>query len=195
MTTAWELIAGSVVFGALLALLPGLRGRALAAGALGLVLVAGTALAGLQFGGIWIATFEPFGVMLPALCAASLAARTGRIASPPVSRAEKLIWSGLMLVVLLGAGGAIPLHPYAWFYAGWGPVLMALGVAVWAFWRRQIVVLAAVALGQVLWLSDIGSSNLYDHLAHALLVPVLVVSAVWPGHPGRTRSPDAPSQT
>ncbi|SEO69229.1 hypothetical protein SAMN04490248_109108 [Salinihabitans flavidus] len=186
MTSVWELLAGSITFAWLLARIPGLRGRALLACAMGLVLVAGTALADLQPGGIWIATFEPFGVMLPALCASALAAGAGWIAPPAVSRAEKLIWAALMLVVLLGAGGALPLHPYTWFYAGWESVLLVLCVAVWAFWRRQTLVLGAVALGQLMWLADVGSSNLYDHLAHTLLVPALAVSALWPGRTSGT---------
>jgi hypothetical protein len=185
MTSVWELLAGSIVLAWVLAQLPGMRDRVLSATVLGLVMVAGTAFFGVEPGGIWIATFEPFGVMLPALCAASLAVRSGRIAPPPVSRAEKLIWAGLMLLVLLGAGGALPLHPYAWFYAGWGPVLLASGVAAWAYWRKQVVVLGVVALGQLMWLADIGSSNLYDHLTHTLLVPALALSALWPG---RTRN-------
>jgi len=179
LTTMWEVLAGSIVFGWVLSRL-WLIGRAplLCYGA-GLVLIAGTALAGLSFGGVFVATFEPFGVMLPLLCLANTANRAGLLNSPEVPRLDKLVLAALMLAVLLGAGGALPWHPYSWFYTGLGPALLAGVLGIWALARWQVHIMGIVALAQTLWLLDIGSSNLYDQVAHTVLIPALVISALW----------------
>ena len=172
------MLAGSVVLGWVLHQIPGLRRRHWWAYGLGLVLCAGTAAFGAQPGGLVVATLAPFGVILPALCLHSSFAPAGREAVP---RGDLLVLSAMMLVVAFGAAGVLPLAPYGWFYAGVGPALLAFGLGVWALWRRQIEVLGAVALAQVLWLLDVGSSNLYAHLSHLVLIPALALRALRPG--------------
>ncbi len=128
--------------------------------------------------GIWVALVEPTGAMLPVLCLAT-SLRLARVWDPSRPPALDLVLLALaMSVVLLGAGGFGPVNPYAWFYAGIEPALLAALVALWAVWRNQMAVLIAVIAGQVWWLADIGSSNLYDHLAHFALVPALLVAAL-----------------
>ncbi len=128
--------------------------------------------------GVWVATVAPVGVMLPLLCLASSARTYGVWEPEPAPRLDLLVIAALMLAVLLGASGIGPLDAYAWFYGGFGPALLAGAVALWALWRRQVVALVAVVLGQGLWLADIGSSNLYDHFAHMALVPALLLSGL-----------------
>ena len=178
MTTLWELTAGTIVLAWAFNWLPYVR--PLYAVIAASILMTVVALPDWSFSGIWIATFEPFGVMLPALCGMRLVQASGWQGPPPVPRLDKLVWALLILVVLLGAGGALSMHPYAWFYTGLGPAILALAVGAWSLWRRQTVVIGAVVVAQVLWLADVGSSNIYDHLAHVLLVPGLILSGLWP---------------
>jgi hypothetical protein len=182
MTTVFELVAGSIVLGWLFHQIPArkrLERHLYLSYGFGLFFCAGSILLGLEFGGLWIATLEPFGVMLPALCLRSSARKVGW-QDEAVPSVDKLVLAGLMSVVIAGSFGVLPVFPYGWFYAGIGPAALAVGLALWALWRRQIVVLIAVTLGQVLWLLDVGSSNFYDHVAHLVLIPALVISALIP---------------
>jgi hypothetical protein len=178
MTTVLELVAGSLVFGWLLSMLPYIGNKLWVGYALAGATIGVSAALGFYFGGIWIATFEPFGVMLPALCLISSLRRRNLIRFATITAWEKLGWAAVTALVIAGTGGEFDYNLYSLFYTGWEPFAAASLIALWAWWRRQDHVLAAVFIGQVFWLMDIGSSNLYDHLTHALLVPGLTVSAL-----------------
>lgn len=184
MNTIWELFAGSCVFGWVISMLPYFRASIWRGYLAGFILVGVTAASGFQFGGIFVATFEPFGVMLPAVCVASSLRRYGYFVYPSISPWEKIAWACAMVIVVLGSIGIIEANIYAWFYSGWEPVVGAIVVATWAYFRGQTHILFAVFLAQCFWLLDIGSSNLYDHITHFLLIPALVISAVLQGFRG-----------
>lgn len=177
-----ELVAGSIVLGWVFHLIPArqrLERHFYIAYGLGFVFCLGSVVAGLTFGGLWMAVLAPFGAMLPALCLRSSLRRVGWVA-PDVPRADLLVFAGLMIFVILGAFGLVPVFAYGWFYGGIGPAVLAVALAAWALWRGQIVVLIAVAVAQVLWLADLGSSNFYDHVAHFALIPALLWRAFSP---------------
>lgn len=134
-------------------------------------------IAGVGFG-VWVSVMAPVGAMVPLLCLASSARVMGWWSPPTLPRVDALVLALLVLVVLVGAAGIGPLNAYAWFYAGIGPAALAAGLALWALWRGQVVILAGLVLGQVLWLTDIGSSNLYDQFSHFFLLPALVLTGL-----------------
>lgn len=181
MTAIWEILAGSVVMGWTLSQLPIMRRWVGISYAIGAVLIGGTAILGLQFGGIFIATLLPFGVMLPVLCLTSTLRQLNAATLPDIPAWDKLGWAGAMIFVILGSLGAIKLFPYGWFYSGLGPLIIAVLVGLWAVLRRQAHILIAVLVAQVFWLTGIGSSNFYDQITHFILVPALVISAVRQG--------------
>ena len=178
MTDAWELLAGSLVFAWVLMQVPGLRRQFWVCHVAGVLAVAATALLGWSFGGVWIATFEPFGVLLPGVCLASCLQRAGYWAYPPITRVEKLAGTALILILVLGSLDLLSFVPYTWFYAGWPPAVLACALAIWAVVRGQMHVLICVALAQVFWLLDVGSSNFVDQVSHLLLGCGMFVSAL-----------------
>ncbi len=187
MTGIWEAVAGGIVAGWALSRLPWVP--VWLGYVLGLLLFGVGSLLGLQVAGIYVATFEPFGVVLPAVCLASTLRRVGVLNYPQITPWEKLGIAALLTFVVLGTLGLIAPNPYALFYTGLAPALLALSVGAWAALRAQPHILVAVLLAQVLWLLDIGSSNLYDHLTHVLLIPALVVSAGLQGIRGLAETP------
>lgn len=178
VTHVWELLAGSIVFAWILMYAPGAKQHFILTHFVALLAIGGTAAIGWSFGGIWIATFEPFGTLLPGVCLAASAKRAKLWRYPPISRVEKLCAAVLIMCVAVGTLDVFGPVSYAWFYAGWAPAALACALAFWAAWRGQMHVLICVVLAQVFWLMDVGSSNFFDHLSHALLVPALVISAM-----------------
>ena len=177
-TQIWELLAGSIVFAWVLMHVPGAKRYFVWVHLVALLVIAGTAVMGWSFGGIWMATFEPFGTLLPGICLAASSKRAGLWHYPPISRWEKLFAAALIVLVLLGTLDLLGVVPYVWFYAGWPPAALAGVLAMWAVWRGQMHVVICVLLAQTFWLLDIGSSNFFDHVSHVLLVPALVVSGL-----------------
>ncbi len=127
--------------------------------------------------GLWMSVLAPVGALVPVLCAAWSLKRLGLIRVPGVPTPDLLVFALLGAVVLIGAAGIGPVNPYAWFYSGLGAALLPVPIALWALWRGQIAVLVGLALGQALWLADIGSSNLYDQFSHFFLPPALALLA------------------
>lgn len=181
MTGFVELIAASLVAGWLferiaVLILPARAPRHWAPVAgYGAMAIAGV-IGGFGFG-VWVSVVAPVGAMLPVLCVAWSLTRLDLIALRDVPALDLVCLALLGAGVLAGAGGVGPVNPYAWFYSGPGPVVLVVGLAVWAIWRGQIPVLIALTLGQVFWLADIGSSNLYDQLSHFVLPPALALLA------------------
>lgn len=129
--------------------------------------------------GIWVSLAAPVGAMVPVLCLAWSARRMGWVRVRTVPTRDLLALAALGAAVLAGAAGFGPVNPYAWFYAGPGPALLAAGLALWALWRAQTPVLIGLLLAQGLWLADIGPSNFYSQVSHAGVPPVLVAVACW----------------
>jgi len=127
--------------------------------------------------GAFVAILEPVGCALPFLALRHIAPSVG-VDIVPFSTIE----IGVFLVTYIGflsaSLGAIRLDPYRLGYRPWPVALVALGlVALGGVTGNLFYPLVAVC-GQALWLLRLGSSNYFDHILHAVLVPVAIVELV-----------------
>ena len=127
-------------------------------------------------GGI-VAVLEPIGVVLPLLALWHMAGALGADL-PRLSTLELLIfiivWSGFLAASM----GVVRAEPYRLGYAPVPVGVMVLMVCLYgALTGNPLLPLIAVA-GQTLWMLRLGSSNWFDHVAHAVLVPVAVVALI-----------------
>jgi hypothetical protein len=177
MTAVYELGAAAVVLGWCLSRLLGLAIAPARATVLGYGLAAGIVLISYSsfLTGMFTALLAPYGVLLPALALQNTARRMG-IHTKPYSSAEMVAAFGLYLLFLMASAGVFEWDPYSYGYGGQGAVMVAILLAGYALWRGHIVLLAVIVVAQALWLLDIGSSNLFDHLSHVLLVFILPIT-------------------
>ncbi|MEQ9693851.1 hypothetical protein [Shimia sp. SDUM112013] len=122
-----------------------------------------------------VAVLAPFGAMLPILAGANILAKFGR----PVDRFSTVeILLALIFVTLFLAAsiGALPFDPYRFGYDPLPAGAVALALCLWALWRGHVTLALAAVLGQVMWMTDTGSTNYFDHVSHMLLVPVLAIT-------------------
>ena len=120
------------------------------------------------------AVFAPFGVLLPVLAARSLAASLGHRVTRFASL-DLIVVLGLYVTYLCAALGVFAWDPYPLGYSSAGAGAVAVAIALYGAWRGHVSVAVGAVLGQGLWLLGAGSSNYFDHVSHALLVPVIVV--------------------
>ena len=77
-----------------------------------------------------------------------------------------------MPVFLASAMGVLPVDLYRLGYAP-GPVAaMVLAVCGYGLWSGALFLPLVAVAGQALWVAGRGSSNWFDHVLHALLLPV-----------------------
>jgi len=127
-----------------------------------------------------IAVFAPFGVLLPVLAVQSLMRTTG-VAVPRFATRELLLGLVCYVAFLSASLGVFDWDPYRLGYTPhWGGGIAVL-IAAYGALRGHVGLSLAALLGQVLWMLDIGSSNYFDHISHALMVPILVVVLVQRG--------------
>ncbi len=124
--------------------------------------------------GAVIAVLAPFGVMLPALALRHAGAKLG-LPVQPFSTTELLIFLALYTAFLATATGAIPVDLYRLGYAPVPVALMVLALCVCGALTGSLFVPLVAVLAQVVWVLGWGSSNWFDEVTHAALVPVLVI--------------------
>jgi len=124
-----------------------------------------------------IAVLEPVGVVLPLMAMWHVAGRLG-VSVPVFSTVELSVFLVAYVAFLAASVGVIPVEVYR---LGYGPIPVAVMVlalcAYGAVTGNVMVPLVAVA-GQALWVMGWGSSNWFDHVLHAMLVPVVIVVLV-----------------
>ncbi len=177
MTAVYELCAAAVVFGWCISRILGLVVSPARATALGYGLAAVIVLLSYSsfLTGMFTALLAPYGVLLPALALQNSARHLG-FHTKPYSIAEMLAAFGLYLFFLMASAGVFEWDPYRYGYGGQGAAIVAVLLSGYALWRGHIVLLGVVILAQALWLLDIASSNLFDHLSHVLLVFMLPIT-------------------
>ncbi|WP_129432273.1 hypothetical protein [Roseovarius sp. A46] len=136
--------------------------------ALVLVLQRSTPVAGAM------ALLSPLGVMLPALALRDLAAAWG-LPVVPFGTAELLIFLAAYSAFLASAMGLVPVDLYRLGYAPWPVAAMVLAVCVYGIVSETLFLPLVSVAGQALWVARLGSSNWFDHVLHAMLMPVAVV--------------------
>ncbi len=169
-----------------LAVVLGWAGFALAglwAGPLG-ASAAGAAVAALVLarrGGLVVsgamALLSPVGVMLPALALRHMAAAWG-LPVAPFATAELLIFLAAYGLFLASAMGLVPVDLYRLGYAPVPVAAMVLAVCGYGLWSGALFLPLVAVAGQALWVAGLGSSNWFDHVLHAMLVPVVVVALI-----------------
>lgn len=168
---ALAVLLGWVVFAlAGLVLPPGI------AAGIGLVLGAAVVFGfrdSMAVGGL-IALLAPFGVMLPALALRHAAVKLG-VPATPFGTAELAVFLAAYLLFLSAAFGVIPLDLYRLGYAPLPVAVMALAVCAYGAATGNLFLPLVAVAGQALWAMGWGSSNWFDYVLHATLVPVVTV--------------------
>lgn len=120
-----------------------------------------------------MALLSPVGVVLPALAVRDVAGDWGM----PVAMFETsalIAFLAAHLMLLASAMGAVPVDLYRIGYAPVPVALMVLAVCAYGMITGTLFLPLVAVIGQALWMTRLGSSNWFDHVSHALLVPVVV---------------------
>ena len=121
-----------------------------------------------------IAVLDPMGVVLPILILRQVSGAIG-LAFQPFGAAELLGFLALYIPFLAASFGVLPVDLYRFGYRPLPVALIVLALCLSAaLTGHWIIALIAVA-GQALWVFKIGSSNYFDHVLHATLVPLTIV--------------------
>lgn len=121
-----------------------------------------------------MALLAPLGVMLPALALRQIAAGMG-VAVIPFGSFDLVVFLLAYLVFLASAMGVVPVDLYRLGYAPVPVAVMVLAACGYGALSGQVFLPIVVVMGQALWVMGWGSSNWFDHVLHAVLVPVTIV--------------------
>ncbi len=124
-----------------------------------------------------IAIFAPFGAMLPALAAQNMLRRTGADLVK-FSTVEIVFLLSVYVLYLAASLGVFEFDPYRLGYSPVAGGIVAVAGILYFYLRKHWLPLYAIILGQLAWSFDIGSSNFFDHISHAVLVPSMGVILV-----------------
>jgi hypothetical protein len=141
----------------------------LAAGAVAAVLFRDTiVLRGL------VALLGSFRAVLPVLALRHLAGMAG-IDILPFTTVELAAFLVAYVFFLAAATTALPANVYRLGYAPWPVAGMVLAVCAYGMAQGSLFIPLVAVAGQAFWVAGIGSSNWFDHVLHAALVPVAAV--------------------
>jgi hypothetical protein len=124
-----------------------------------------------------VALLAPFGVMLPALALRHMGGSLG-LPVVPFGTLEIIVFLGLYLAFLAASMGVVPVDPYRLGYAPVPVGAMVLAVCLYGALSGNLFLPLVAVLGQVAWVMGWGSSNWFDDVLHAVMVPVAVVVLV-----------------
>ncbi len=136
--------------------------------ALVLVLQRSTPVAGAM------ALLSPLGVMLPALALRDVSAAWG-LPVLPFGTVEISVFLAAYAAFLASAMGLFPVDLYRVGYAPRPVAAMVLIVCAYGLVAGSLFLPLVAVTGQALWVARLGSSNWFDHVLHAMLMPVAVV--------------------
>ncbi len=124
-----------------------------------------------------VALLGPIGVVLPLLALRHVAAGVS-MPLPAFGMAELLVFLVAYMGFLAASMGVLPVDPYRLGYAPVPVGIMVLGLCAYGAMSGNFFVPLVAVAGQALWVAGWGSSNWFDHVLHASLVPVVIVVLV-----------------
>jgi len=124
-----------------------------------------------------MALLAPVGVMLPALVLRDVAAAWG-LSLVPFSTFEICVFLAAYAAFLASAMGLLPVDLYRLGYAPRPVAAMVLAVCTYGLLTGSLFLPLVAVAGQAFWVARLGSSNWFDHVLHAVLVPVMVVTLI-----------------
>jgi|GEM_PF-1491645 hypothetical protein len=127
----------------------------------------------------FVALLDPLGLLLPLLALRNIADLLTTIAWPRITLYELLAWLVAGVVFIASALGVFAFDLYAVGYNDPAVVIIATTTSLYFAWRKQGLFLAISVLGYILWSFDFGSSNYFDYVFHALMVPVLAIQLMY----------------
>lgn len=122
----------------------------------------------------FVAVLGPIGIILPVLALRHAAAGMG-MPIAPFGTIELLVFVILYMAFIATSMGVIPVDLYR---LGYGPIpvaMMVLALCAYGALTGNLFIPVVAVAGQALWVMGWGSSNWFDHVTHALLVPIIVV--------------------
>jgi len=122
-----------------------------------------------------MALLSPVGVMLPALALRDAGAAWG-LPVTPFGTVELMVFLAASTGFLASAMGLLPVDIYRQGYAPRPVAAMVLMVCAYGLVTSSLFLPLVAVAGQALWVARLGSSNWFDHVLHAMLLPVVVVA-------------------
>ena len=123
----------------------------------------------------FIALMGPVGVVLPLLALRHVAAQLG-LEIQAFTTAELMVFLLAFTAFLAASLGYLPVDMYRLGYAPLPVGIMALGLCAYGAMTGNIFIPMVAVAGQGLWLKGWGSSNWFDHVLHAALLPIALLS-------------------
>lgn len=144
--------------------------------ALGLMLgaVCAVVLKGTLVTGAVMAVLDPIAVVLPLLALRHMAASLG-VPVQPFETPHLVVFLVLYIAFLAAAMGLLPGEVYRLGYAPLPVAVLVFGICALGLWQGTLFLPLVAVMGQALWVLGWGSSNYFDHILHAALVPVVIV--------------------
>ena len=123
----------------------------------------------------FIALMGPVGVVLPLLVLRHVAGQLG-LEIQAFTTAELMVFLLAYTAFLAASLGYLPVDIYRVGYAPLPVGIMALGLCAYGAMTGNIFIPLVAVTGQGLWLKGWGSSNWFDHVLHAALLPIALIS-------------------
>lgn len=122
----------------------------------------------------FIAVLGPIGIVLPLLALRQMAAGVG-LPVTPFGTVELLVFVLLYMAFIATAMGVLPVDLYRLGYTPVPVAVMVLALCACGALTGNLFIPFLAVIGQALWVMGWGSSNWFDHVTHALLVPIIFV--------------------
>ncbi len=122
----------------------------------------------------FVAVLGPIGIVLPLLALRHAAAGMG-VPVAPFGTMELLVFVVLYMGFIASSMGVIPVDLYRHGYAPIPVAVMVLALCAYGAMTGTLFIPLLAVLTQALWVMGWGSSNWFDHVTHALLVPIIFV--------------------
>ena len=124
-----------------------------------------------------IAILDPVGVVLPLLALRHMAGWFG-LSGYAFSATELTVFLIVFVLFLAAATDKLPFDPYRLGYSPIPVALVVLAICLIGAVQGSFFLPALAVLAQVLWVLRWGSSNYFDHILHATLVPVVLIELI-----------------